>query len=71
MTLAQASAGKEYTITRLQTGDEALEAFLFTLGCYSGEPIRLIFRRRNNLTVAIKNSRYSIDSRLASAICVA
>lgn len=70
MTLAQAQEGKEYIIQRIETDDEDLDAFLFSLGCYSGEPITVVSRRRNNLTVSIKDGRYNIDSQLASAIMV-
>ena len=68
MTLAQAQEGKEYIIQRIETDDEDLDAFLFSLGCYSGEPITVVSRRRNNLTVSIKDGRYNIDSQLAEAI---
>ena len=68
MTLAQAQEGKEYIIQRIETDDEDLDAFLFSSGCYSGEPITVVSRRRNNLTVSIKDGRYNIDSQLAEAI---
>lgn len=68
MTLAQAQEGKEYIIQRIETDDEDLDAFLFSLGCYGGEPITVVSRRRNNLTVSIKDGRYNIDSQLAEAI---
>lgn len=68
MTLSQAQEGKEYIIQRIETDDEDLDAFLFSLGCYSGEPITVVSRRRNNLTVSIKDGRYNIDSQLAEAI---
>ena len=68
MTLAQAQEGKEYIIQRIETDDEDLDAFLFSLGCYSGEPITVVSRRRNNLTVSIKDGRYNIDSQVAEAI---
>ena len=68
MTLAQAQEGKEYIIQRIETDDEDLDAFLFSLGCYSGEPITVVSRRRNNLPVSIKDGRYNIDSQLAEAI---
>ena len=70
MTLLEARSGKEYIITRINTGDEALESFLFSLGCYSGEPITVVSRKKNNCTVSIKDGRYNIDSQLASAIMV-
>ena len=71
MTLAQAAEGKEYIIQRIDTEDEELDAFLFSLGCYSGEPITVVSRRRRNLTVSIKDGRYTIDEQLAEAIVVA
>ena len=68
MSLKDAAIGKEYIISAIVTEDEELNAFLFTLGCYSGEPITVIAKRKNNYTVAIKNGRYNIDDQLASAI---
>ena len=70
MTLLEAHNGKEYIITRINTGDEALESFLFYLGCYSGEPITVVSRKKNNCTVSIKDGRYNIDSQLAGAIMI-
>ena len=71
MTLAAAQAGKEYIIQNIVTDDEELNSFLFSLGCYSGEPITVVSRRRRNLTVSIKDGRYNIDEQLADAIVVA
>ncbi len=68
MTLNEAQEGKEYIITAIETDDEELNAFLFSLGCYSGEPITVISRRRAGCTVSIKDGRYSIDKNLAAAI---
>lgn len=68
MTLAQAQEGKEYIIRSIQTEDAELESFLFSLGCYSGEPITVVSRRRGSCTVSIKDGRYSIDNLLAEAI---
>lgn len=70
MNLTQAIEGKEYIIERIETDDEELNGFLFSLGCYSGEPITVISRRRRNCTVSIKDARYNIDSQLAEAIIV-
>ena len=70
MTLLDARSGKEYIITRIHTEDEALDAFLFSLGCYSGEPITVVSRKKNNCTVCVKDSRYSIDNQLAAAILI-
>ena len=68
MNLSVAEEGKEYIIQRIETDDEDLNAFLFSLGCYSGEPITVVSRRRKTCVIAIKDGRYSIDDRLASAI---
>ena len=70
MNLTMAEEGKEYIIRRIDTDDEELNSFLFSLGCYSGEPITIISRKRKNLTVSIKDGRYNIDSQLAEAIIV-
>ena len=70
MSLLDARSGKEYIITRINTGDPALESFLFSLGCYSGEPITVVSKKRNNCTVSIKDGRYNIDSELAKAIMI-
>ena len=68
MNLNTAALGREYTIKRIETDDEELNSFLFSLGCYSGEPITVISRRRATCVVSVKDGRYCIDSRLASAI---
>ena len=70
MTLATVQEGKEYTVQRIETDDEELNAFLFSLGCYSGEPITVISRRWGSCTVSIKDGRYNIDNQLAKAIVV-
>ena len=70
MNLTSAQEGKEYIIQRIETDDEELNAFLFSLGCYSGEPITVVSRRRGSCTVAIKDGRYNIDMQLAEAIIV-
>ncbi len=70
MNLRQAEEGKEYIVKRIETDDEELDAFLFSLGCYSGEPITVISRRRGTCVVSIKDGRYSIDDQLAEAIIV-
>ena len=68
MTLNEAEIGKEYRIEAVETGgDEEMKNFLFSLGCYSGENITVVDRKKN-LVVAIKDARYNIDSELAGAI---
>ena len=68
MTLMTAQIGKEYRIRRIETDDEELDAFLFSLGCYAGEPVTVISRRRGGCVVSIKDGRYNIDHHLAEAI---
>ena len=68
MSLNKAELGREYFVDRIETADAELDAFLFSLGCYSGEPITVISRRRGGCTVAIKDGRYNIDNQLAEAI---
>ncbi len=68
MNLTDAQIGKEYSITEIATKDEELDAFLFTLGCYSGEPVTVISRRKGGCVVSIKDGRYNMDNQLASAI---
>ena len=70
MNLSVAETGKEYIIQQIDTDDEELNAFLFSLGCYSGEPITVVSRRRGGCTVSIKDGRYNIDNQLAEAIIV-
>lgn len=70
MNLSTAQEGKEYIIQRIATDDEELDAFLFSLGCYAGEPITVVSRRRGSVTVAIKDGRYTIDNQLAEAILI-
>lgn len=70
MNLREAEEGKEYIIRSIETDDEELDAFLFSLGCYSGEPITVITHRKGGCTVSIKDGRYNIDNQLAEAIVV-
>ena len=68
MNLSQAEVGKEYIIRQLDTEDEEMDAFLFSLGCYSGEPITVISHLKGGCVVSIKDGRYTIDHELAAAI---
>ena len=70
MNLNDAKEGKEYIIRSIVTDDEELNAFLFSLGCYSGEPITVVSRRKGSCTVSIKDGRYNIDNQLAEAILI-
>lgn len=70
MNLSIAEEGKEYIIQRIETDDEELNSFLFSLGCYSGEPITVVSRLNGGCVVSIKDGRYNIDNQLAEAIIV-
>lgn len=70
MNLNTAEEGREYTVSHIDIDDKELVSFLFSLGCYTGEPITVIKRRRSGSVIAVKNSRYSIDRQLADAIKV-
>lgn len=70
MNLTEAQEGKEYIIKAIETDDEELNDFLFTLGCYSGEPITVVSHLKGGCVVAIKDGRYNIDHQLAEAIIV-
>ena len=70
MDLNQATLGVEFIIKDIVTDDEEMESFLFTLGCYSGEPITVVSRLKGSCVVSIKDGRYNIDNQLASAIMI-
>lgn len=68
MNLTNAQEGKEYIVKNIVTDDEEMDAFLFSLGCYSGEPITVVSHLRAGCVVSIKDGRYTIDNQLAAAI---
>lgn len=70
MNLNAAEEGKEYIIKSIETDDEELDSFLFSLGCYSGEPITVVSHLKNGCVVSIKDGRYNIDNQLAEAIII-
>jgi ferrous iron transport protein A len=70
MDLTNVSLGTQYIIKNINTNDQELKSFLFSLGCYSGEPITVVSRKKSGCVVSIKDSRYSIDTPLAKAIAV-
>ena len=70
MNLKDASVGQEYIIKDIVTDDEELNAFLFSLGCYSGEPITVISQLKGGCVVSVKDGRYNIDNDLAEAISI-
>ena len=70
MNLKSAEEGKEYIIRSIETDDEELNAFLFSLGCYSGEPITVVSHLKKSCVVSIKDARYNIDHQLAEAVLI-
>jgi len=70
MNLLEAEEGKTYIVSEINTNDDEMTAFLFRLGCYEGEPVTLISKKRKGCVVAIKDGRYSLDKQLASAVLV-
>ncbi len=70
MSLNDAELEKEYIVQDINTDDEELEAFLFSLGCYKGEPVTVVSRKKKNLVLSIKDARYNIDVELAKAITI-
>lgn len=70
MTLRNAVVGKEYIIQDIVTDDEELNSFLFSLGCYSGEPVTVVARQRYGCVISVKDARYNIDNPLAESIFV-
>lgn len=70
MNLTEANLGEEYIVRDIVTDDEELNAFLFSLGCYAGEPITVVSRLKSGCVVSIKDARYNIDNQLAEAIAI-
>ena len=70
MNLNDANIGQEYIIKDIITDDEELDAFLFSLGCYSGEPITVVSRKKSSCVVSIKDGRYNIDKELAATMII-
>ena len=70
MNLLEAEVGKTYTIREINTDDDEMNAFLFRLGCYSGEPITIVSKKKKSCVVVIKDSRYDLDQLLSEAIII-
>ena len=70
MSLSEGIAGEEYIVKDIISDDEELKSFLFSLGCYSGEPITVVSHVKGGCVVSIKDARYNIDTDLAKAISI-
>ena len=68
--LTRARVNRAYVIKDIATDDDEMKNFLFSLGCYEGEDIRVISILADNYIVSIKDTRYSIDRELAAAIII-
>ena len=69
-TLLSAEPGKNYIIKEINTDDDEMNSFLFRLGCYAGEPITLISKKKKSCIVVIKDGRYNLDNLLSEAIII-
>ena len=70
VTLLDAEVGKTYIVKEINTEDDDMNSFLFRLGCYAGEPITLVSKKKNSCIVVIKDGRYNLDALLSKAIIV-
>jgi len=70
MRLSEGQVNSTYMVSKIDAEESGMEEFLFTLGCYPGEPVTIISHLKNNMIITVKDARYSIDSALAHAICV-
>ena len=69
-TLLDAEPGQTYVIREINTDDDEMNSFLFRLGCYPGEPITLISKKKKRCIVVIKDGRYNLDLMLSEAIII-
>ncbi|MCR5834930.1 MAG: ferrous iron transport protein A [Lachnospiraceae bacterium] len=70
MSINEAVIGEEYLVKKINSNDEELKSFLFSLGCYSGEPITVVSHMRGGCVISVKDARYNIDKDLAKAIAI-
>ena len=70
MNLNDAQEGREYIVKNINTNDDELNAFLFSLGCYEGESLKLVSHISGGSIISVKDVRYAIDTRLAKAILI-
>ena len=70
MNLLEAKEGKEYIVKEIVADDDELISFLFSLGCYSGEPITVVSHLRGGCVVSIKDGRYNMDTDFAKAFSI-
>lgn len=68
MDLTEAKIGSDVVVKNIVIDDEELKSFLFSLGCYIGETVTLVSKKRGGYVVSIKDARYNIDKELAKSI---
>lgn len=68
--LSCAKVNQPYVIQKVETADQGIKDFLFTLGCFEGEEITVLSVLADNYIIHIKDARYSIDQELAKAILI-
>lgn len=68
MNLTEAKIGDDVVVKNILIDDEELKGFLFSLGCYIGETVTLVSKKRGGYVVSIKDARYNIDKDLARCI---
>lgn len=69
-TLLSAEPGETYIVKEINTDDDEMNSFLFRLGCYVGEPITLVSKKKKSCIVVIKDGRYNLDNLLSEAIII-
>ena len=70
LNLTEADINSPYIIKGVDTQDDNMREFLFTLGCYEGETVTVISILTENYVINVKDARYSIDEDLARAILI-
>ena len=68
MRLTEAKIGNDVVVKNILADDDELKSFLFSLGCYSGETITVVSKKRGGYVLSIKDARYNVDEELAEAI---
>ena len=70
MNLTEVPLGEEYIVKEILADDKEMDAFLFTLGCYCGEPITVVSRVTGGCVVSIKDGRYRVWGDASHRVCV-
>ncbi|MGM0379340.1 MAG: FeoA family protein [Bacillota bacterium] len=68
--LSQGTLNKEYEILKIKTKRDDLRDFLFSLGCFEGEKVKIVSVLSDNYSIIINNAKYCIDKELAELIII-